>query len=81
MRLHMITDIRTGETKVERIPDDAPTDPVELMQQLVHDCPECRALRARGEEPVVIDGRAISRTHSVFRRRPRWRDLKRKVRR
>ncbi len=81
MRYHMITDLRTGETKVEEIPDDAPSDPKELMQQLIHDCPECRALRAQGETPVIVDAEAIRGTRSVFRRRPRWRDLKRTARR
>ena len=81
MRYHMITDLRTGEIRTEEIPDDAPSDPKELMEQLMHDCPECRALRARGETPVVVDVEAMRGTRNVFRRRPRWRDLKRTARR
>jgi hypothetical protein len=26
------------------------------MQAIIHDCPDCRAARARGEEPIVLTG-------------------------
>ena len=53
-----------------RVPDDAD------IHALLDDCPECRAARERGEEPIVMSPSAWDRFRS-----PRWRDLKRHVRR
>jgi hypothetical protein len=59
------------------------------MQQALHDCPECRAARARGEQPMMISGAELLRELESVRgvgpglgfKRPRWRDLKKRVRR
>jgi hypothetical protein len=59
-----------------------------LMEQLIHDCPECRAARARGEEPMIFEGplptprpEELRRARGLFARRPRWRAMKRAGRR
>jgi hypothetical protein len=59
-------------------------------EQMIHDCPECRAAMARGEKPVIGMGphasalpfaaQAVSdrmNRHGFMRKRPRWRYLKR----
>jgi hypothetical protein len=46
------------------------------IHALLDDCPECRAARARGEEPIVMSPSRWDRF-----RQPRWRTFKRKVRR
>jgi hypothetical protein len=54
-------------------------DALAELEQLMHDCPDCQAARARGEVPQIMTmpmpprqrGRGIDRF-----RRPRWRDLK-----
>lgn len=50
------------------------------MEQMLHDCPECRAALERGETPDFVASPAdlarINR-HGFMRRRPRWRYLKR----
>jgi len=43
------------------------------MEQLLHDCPECRAAMARGEVPHVV-----RRTRGSFAKRPRWRSMKKR---
>jgi hypothetical protein len=60
---------------------DSEADPHEVMEQLMHDCAECRALRARGETPIIFDAETMRGARGVFRRRPRWRHLKRIARR
>lgn len=71
------------EYTIEEIP--AGVDPLKFFEQAVHDCPECQALMARGEKPVIVTGDDIPpalRPSGLDRfRRPRWRDLKRRVRR
>ena len=52
------------EYTIEPLPvsPDASADELDAaMQQVIHDCPECRALRARGEEPMMISGRELKR--------------------
>jgi len=82
---HMITDLTTGEVKVEDIPPDV--DPREWIRQQMDDCPLCKEARARGEVPQFHDGALLrdamdraTRRPSRFMRRPRWRSLKRHVR-
>jgi hypothetical protein len=53
-----------------RVPDDLDID------AMLDDCPECRAARERGEQPLVV-----AMPPAWKRRQPRWRDLKRYVRR
>ncbi|HEV7554549.1 MAG TPA: hypothetical protein VGO00_03780 [Kofleriaceae bacterium] len=53
-----------------RVPDDVD------INAMLDDCPECRAARERGEQPHVV-----SMPPAWKRRQPRWRDLKRHVRR
>ncbi|HUS27430.1 MAG TPA: hypothetical protein VMZ53_02945 [Kofleriaceae bacterium] len=106
MRLHLVMDKTTGETRVRgsdgAVHTTAEIDAarrraergdeaaraflktVELPKgttaaQLIHDCPECRAAMERGEKPTFLDPPQVERAnrHGLFRRRPRWRDLKR----
>jgi hypothetical protein len=50
----------------------------QLLEEALHDCPECRAAMARGEVPTMVDGdprdamprRATGRMKPVMRRRP-----------
>ena len=77
MRKHITIDTTTGETKTEDVPQHlASASPRQMLEQLMDDCPECRAARARGEEPLFIDVPPPPR--DIIRgRRPRWRKLKR----
>jgi hypothetical protein len=82
MRKHMTFDIETGETKIEDIPAHlGGLEGRELLEQLVHDCPECRAARARGERPLIVEGSPPAKRDLLRNRRPRWRTFKRNVRR
>jgi hypothetical protein len=64
------------------VPEGEVFDPAAFLEQVMHDCPECRAARARGETPIVITPDAPPAKRDVIRdRRPRWRDLKRRTRR
>jgi hypothetical protein len=70
------------ETTVEAVP--AGMDPTEFLKQQMDDCPLCRELRARGEEPSFHIGAdlesRISRPTKPFPQRPRWRTMKRRAR-
>ncbi|HEY5944096.1 MAG TPA: hypothetical protein VIV40_01330 [Kofleriaceae bacterium] len=80
MRKHVMIDLKTGETKIEDMREEV--SPREALEQIMHDCPECRAARARGEVPTFGDGDPLPVLRDVIRdRRPRWRDIKRRVRR
>jgi len=69
MRKHVVFDTRTGKVvSQQEVPPD--TDPIAFIRKQIHDCPDCRATVAHGEQ-----ARARS---SVFARKPRWRDLKRR---
>jgi hypothetical protein len=70
---------------------NTPEDARAALQKIMDDCPDCRAARARGEEPVIVEG-PFSMTASlpaadrpqrraIFARRPRWRTMKRLSRR
>ena len=106
MRLHLVTDTRTGETRIQgrdgtrytsteyenaralartgdlaarAIIANIDMPPGMTAEQMMHDCPECRAGLERGEKPVgglLVTARRINR-HGVMTRRPRWRHLKR----
>jgi hypothetical protein len=63
---------------VTAVPDGV--DPMEFLEQVMHDCPECQAARARGEEPKIVmhdnDGALVapvdpSETRQVRRARVR----------
>jgi hypothetical protein len=82
MKRHTIID--SEELTIERIelPEGEVLDPAALLEKLMHDCPECRAARARGETPIVFTPGSPPAQRDVIRdRRPRWRDLKRRTRR
>ena len=112
MRIHLVTDTKTGTTFVQGRDGTRYTaaeyenaralakrgDPaakamvanIEMppgmtTEQMIHDCPECRAAMARGEKPIIggplPDGSTLELTrmnrHGFLRKRPRWRYLKR----
>ena len=72
--------------------DATPTDPASrallanidypdsaTMEELLHDCPECRAAMARGEVPhVEHPGRFTAARPLRFAKRPRWRSMKKR---
>jgi len=72
---HIVIDTRTGETKVEPMKATNAADAQAEMQSAMDDCPLCQDDRALGELPKVV------RTPFGMRWRPRWRELKRRVRR
>ena len=74
-RYHMVFDRRTGQTKTEVIPDGV--DARAFLEQAMHDCPDCRALRAQGEPPGKIVDVVPAKRDIIRGRRPRWRKLKR----
>ena len=59
-------------------------DGVVDLQQLMHDCPECRAAMARGEQPIIVSGGELEAEMAAMRRRRarkpvmRWRTQKRR---
>ena len=57
---HVVINIITGETKIQDIEVD-PTSGASLMEQLIHDCPDCRAALARGEQPLMGTGEDLNR--------------------
>ena len=64
------------------VPEGEVFDPAAYIEKVMHDCPECRAARARGETPIVITPDSLPAKRDVVRdRRPRWRTLKRRARR
>jgi len=66
-------DQATGQVIIaEEIPEGV--SPEEFLEQVMHDCPECQAARAAGEQPVIIKPPKPRR----FARRPRWRTMKRR---
>ncbi len=73
---HMVFDLKTGETRIETVDVDT-TDPTEMMKQLLHDCPECRAAMERGETPRIIAGEELQervrRAHGGRWRKANWR--------
>jgi hypothetical protein len=78
----------TEEFFLEELTDADLDDPVALLEQLMHDCPECQAARARGETPIFGTGEDLLRqqpsgpVRDIIRdKRPRWRTLKRNARR
>ena len=81
---HVVIDRFTGRVvKEEEMPSDI--DPREFLRQQMADCPECAAALARGERPQFGHGPEIEAAladsiarRTVFGRRPRWRDLKRR---
>ena len=76
----MTFDKTTGKATIEDIPAHlAHLEGQELMEALVDDCPECRAARERGEVPTFGIGDEFR--DLIRGRRPRWRNLKRYVRR
>ena len=80
---HTVTDLTTGEVKIEDIPDGV--DPREWMRMRMDDCPLCQEARARGEIPYVASREELRRINGGAPRRqrwqrPRWRTLKRTVR-
>ena len=115
MRIHLVTDTKTGTTFVQGRDGTRYTaaeyenaralakkgDPTAralvanmemprgmTTEQMMHDCPECRAAMARGEKPSLGLGlrpapfaaQAVAdrmNRHGLFRKRPRWRHLKR----
>lgn len=77
-------EIDSPELKVERIEleDGEAFDPNALIEQVMHDCPQCRAMRELGEEPLIAFGEDLFPKRDVIRkRRLRWRNLRRSVRR
>jgi hypothetical protein len=78
--------IRIGNQEITIEPIEVPEgevfDPAAYLEKVMHDCPECRAARARGETPLVVANPALPAKRDVIRgRRPRWRTLKRRARR
>jgi hypothetical protein len=50
------------------------------FRQIVDDCPECQAARARGEQPTMFDARDFTALHRPRKPKPkkeRWRKMKR----
>jgi hypothetical protein len=118
MRIHLVTDTKTGTTFVQgrdgtrytaaeyesaralakkgdaaarALIANMEMPPGMTAEQMIHDCPECRAAMARGEKPAfgavlpdgatLPDGSTLTLTrmnrHGFMRKRPRWRYLKR----
>jgi hypothetical protein len=83
---HVITDLTGTILEIEDIP--AGVDPLEHMQRKMDDCPLCQEARARGEVPRFATPSMVRELNddlarqrlAALRRRPRWRDLKRKAR-
>jgi hypothetical protein len=63
---------------------DFPTTGGIDLRALMHDCPECRAALARGEQPIVMSGEELEAEMARMRRRRarkpvmRWRTQKRR---
>ncbi|MDQ3364235.1 MAG: hypothetical protein M3680_02240 [Myxococcota bacterium] len=65
---------------VDRTAEFADRDPTELMRQLVHDCPECRAEAARGIQPSYGTGALLeaARPPRPKVKQRRWREQRRR---
>jgi hypothetical protein len=84
MRYHVKIDTRTGHMVTEPMKGTTDEELRQEFQQMIDDCPECRAAIARGELPaaiargeqpiVEVDPKKAAR----FFKRPRWRDLRRR---
>jgi hypothetical protein len=75
--------VGTDDVTIEKLdlPSNASQAEIEAaMRHVIDNCPDCQAARARGETPTIVSGRDLLRGIDQFRR-PRWRDLKRRVRR
>jgi hypothetical protein len=77
---HQVFDKRTGELRAEPMRATTHEEAIAELEREIHDCPECNAARARGEPTISISPPQPMRGMDRFRR-PRWRDLKRRVRR
>lgn len=51
-------------------------DPMEFLEQAIHDCPDCQAARARGEEPKIVMHDSAPRDPSESRQVRRARERK-----
>jgi hypothetical protein len=83
-RMHTRQTYRIGSVThtIDIIP--AGEDPHAYLENAMKDCPDCQAALARGEQPTVGTGDLLDlmRPRGLDRfRRPRWRELKRRVRR
>jgi hypothetical protein len=83
MRPQKPIDVPFDDITIEPVPAElAHLPPAEMLERLMHDCPECRAARARGEVPKIVAVPPLPAKRDVIRdRRPRWRSLKRRARR
>jgi hypothetical protein len=79
MRYHMVHDLITGETRLEPMKATTDAEARAELQALIDDCPECQAARARGEVPQIVSVPRVPMRERF--RRPRWRNLKRRVQR
>src|SRR5262245_29232530 len=64
---------------IDNITVPEPADDQAWLEQILHDCPECRAAMAAGVKPIT--GRhptEEARRARIFGKKPRWRDLKRR---
>lgn len=75
----------TEEITIEPIDVPPGADPQEVIMKLLHDCPECRAAMARGEQPQIVlpeewqDAVEAGRREARAKRHqkpPRWRKRK-----
>lgn len=73
MRYHMLINTKTGETTMEPMAATTDDEARTELDAIVDNCPECQAARARGEVPIKGTG------VPPWFKRPRWRDLKRRV--
>jgi len=78
MRMHILTDLMTGEIRVEPMTATTDDEARAELHAIMDDCPECQTARARGETPTFVDVPRPRRGIDRFRR-PRWRDLRRRV--
>lgn len=83
MRPQKPIDALFDDITIEPVPAElAHLPPAEMLERLMDDCPECRAARARGEVPTIVELTPQPAKRDVIRhRRPRWRTLKHRARR
>jgi hypothetical protein len=55
MRRHIVQDLVTGRIELRELWPGEGSSTHELLLAATHDCPECQAARARGEEPVIVE--------------------------
>jgi hypothetical protein len=68
---------------VDNVTYSEPADPQAWQEQILHDCPQCRAAMARGEKPTFGTGADLDkmlRRARILGKNPRWRDLKKRRR-